>query len=98
MRRLRKRGIGFFYEHGLFVVPQASLRLKIYIFLSRRNVQRACSAFVFDEFISHGKLFYRVHKRVISSMQCFTKKISKRKGKYSGEIVLYPVNIDEHCS
>ena len=31
-------------------------------------------------------------------MQSFTKKISKRKGKYSGEIVLYPVNIDEHCS
>ena len=52
---------------------------------------------MFDEFISHGKLFYRGHKRVISSMQSFTKKISKRKGKYSGEIVLYPVNIDEHC-
>ena len=68
------------------------------LFLTRRNVQRACSAVVFDEFISHGKLFYRGHKRVISSMQSFTKKISKRKGKYSGEIVLYPVNIDEHCS
>ena len=26
------------------------------------------------------------------------KKISKRKGKDCGEIVLYPVNIDEHCS
>ena len=26
------------------------------------------------------------------------KKISGRKGKDSGEIVLYPVNIDEHCS
>ena len=37
-------------------------------------------------------------KRVISSMQSFTKKITYRKGKDSGEIVLYPVNIDEHCS
>ena len=37
-------------------------------------------------------------KRIISSMQSFTKKISIRKGKDSGEIVLYPVNIDEHCS
>ena len=35
---------------------------------------------------------------VISLMQSFTKKISKRKGKDSGEIVLYPVNIDKHCS
>ena len=39
-----------------------------------------------------------VTKRVIFSMQSFTKKISKRKGKDSREIVLYPVNIDEHCS
>ena len=37
-------------------------------------------------------------KRVISSMQSFTIKISKRKGNDSGEIVWYPVNIDEHCS
>ena len=37
-------------------------------------------------------------KRGISSMQSFTKKISGRKGRDSGEIVLYPVNIDEHCS
>ena len=39
-------------------------------------------------------------KPVISSMQSFKKKkkISGRKGKNSGEIVLYPVNIDEHCS
>ena len=37
-------------------------------------------------------------KRVISSMQSFTKKISGRKGKDSGKIVLYPVNIGEHCS
>ena len=43
-------------------------------------------------------LFPTVTKRVISSMQSFTKKISGRKGKDSGEIVLYPVNIDEHCS
>ena len=42
--------------------------------------------------------FTAATKRVISSMQSFTKKISKRKGKDSGEIVLYPVNIDEHCS
>ena len=41
--------------------------------------------------------FTAATKRVIS-MQSFTKKISKRKGKYSGKIVLYPVNIDEHCS
>ena len=68
------------------------------LFLTRRNVQRACSAVVFDEFISHGKLFTAATKRVISLMHSFTKKISKRKGKDSGEIVLYPVNIDEHCS
>ena len=42
--------------------------------------------------------FTATTKRVISSMQSFTKKISKRKGKDFGEIVLYPVNIDEHCS
>ena len=42
--------------------------------------------------------FTAVTKRVISSMQSFIKKISGRKGKDSGEIVLYPVNIDEHCS
>ena len=42
--------------------------------------------------------FTTTTKRVISSMQSFTKKISGRKGKDSGEIVLYPVNIDEHCS
>ena len=42
--------------------------------------------------------FTKATKRVISSMQSFTKKISGRKGKDSGEIVLYPVNIDEHCS
>ena len=40
-----------------------------------------------------------VTKRVISSMQSFAKKkISGRKGKDSGEIVLYQVNIDERCS
>ena len=43
----------YFDEHGLFVVPQTSLQLKS--ILTRRNVQRACSAVVFDEFISHGK-------------------------------------------
>ena len=32
------------------------------------------------------KLFYRGHKRAISSMQSFTKKISGRKGKDSAEI------------
>ena len=37
--------------------------------------------------------FTAATKRVISSIQSFTKKISKRKGKDSGEIVLYPVNI-----
>ena len=42
--------------------------------------------------------FTAVKKRVISSIQSFTKKIFKRKGKDCGEIVLYPVNIDEHCS
>ena len=45
-----------------------------------------------------GELFTAATKRVISLMHSFTKKISKRKGKDSGEIVLYPVNIDEHCS
>ena len=69
------------------------------LFLTRRNVQRACSVVMFDEFISHGKLFYRGHKTCNFSMQSCTKKISKRKGKDSGEIVLYPVNIDhKHCS
>ena len=38
--------------------------------------------------------FTAVTKRVISSMQ----KSSGRMGKDSGEIVLYPVSIDEHCS
>ena len=42
--------------------------------------------------------FIAATKRVISSIQSFTKNIFKRKGKDSGEIVLYPVNIDEHCS
>ena len=42
--------------------------------------------------------FTAATKRVIPSMQSCTKKISKRKGKDSGEIVLYPVDIDEHCS
>ena len=42
--------------------------------------------------------FTAATKHVISSMQPFTKKISGRKGKDSGEIVLYPVNIDQHCS
>ena len=42
--------------------------------------------------------FTAATKRVISSMQSFTKMFSGRKGKDSGEIVLYPVNIDEHCS
>ena len=37
-------------------------------------------------------------KRVISSMQSFTKKISGRKGKDSGAGYFHPVNIDEHCS
>ena len=36
--------------------------------------------------------FTAATKRVISSIQSFTKKISKRKGKDPGEIVLYPVN------
>ena len=42
--------------------------------------------------------FTAATKRVMSSMQSCTKKISKRKGNDSGEIVLYPVNIDQHCS
>ena len=42
--------------------------------------------------------FTAATKLVISSMQFFTTKISKRKGKDSGEIVLYPGNINEHCS
>ena len=42
--------------------------------------------------------FTAATKRVISSIQSFTKNNSKRKRKDSGEIVLYPVNIDEHCS
>ena len=42
--------------------------------------------------------FTAATKREISSMQSLTKKISKRNGKDSGEMVLYPVNINEHCS
>ena len=42
--------------------------------------------------------FTAATKHVISSMQSFTEKISGRKGKDSTEIVLYPVNFDEHCS
>ena len=42
--------------------------------------------------------FTAATKRVISSMQSFKRKISGKRGKDSGEIVLYPVNIDEHCS
>ena len=42
--------------------------------------------------------FTAATKRVISSLQSFTKRISGKKGKDCGEIVLYPVNIDEHCS
>ena len=42
--------------------------------------------------------FTAATKRVISLMQSFTKEISGRKGKDSGEIVLYPVNLDVHCS
>ena len=38
--------------------------------------------------------FTATTKRVISSMQSFTKKISGRKGKDSGEIDLDPGNID----
>ena len=40
--------------------------------------------------------FTAVTKRVISSMQSFTKKFSGRKGKDS--VSRHPVNIDEHCS
>ena len=42
--------------------------------------------------------FTAATKLVIPSMQSFTKKISGKKGKDSGEIVLYPVNVDGHCS
>ena len=79
------------------MVPQASLRLKIYFCRDEMyNVREAlsCSMNLFptENYSTAGT------KRVISSMQSFTKKISRRKGKDSGEIVLYPVNIVEHCS
>ena len=41
--------------------------------------------------------FTAATKRVISSMQSFTKKISGRKGKDS-ERNFHPMNIDEDCS
>ena len=41
---------------------------------------------VFDECISHGNYFTAATKRVISSMQSFTKKTSVRKGKDSAKI------------
>ena len=59
---------------------------------------RAALSSVFDEFISHGKLFYRGHKTCNFFNAIFHKKDSGKKGKESGEIVLYPVNIDEHCN
>lgn len=48
------------------------------LFLTWQNVQRACCAVVFVEFISYGK-FTAATKRVFSSMQYFTKKISGKK-------------------
>ena len=56
------------------------------------------SAVVLDEFISHGKLFYRGHKTFNFFNAIFHNKDFWKKRKDSGEIVLYPVNIDEHCS
>ena len=50
-------------------------------FLTRRNVQRACSAVVFDEFISHGKLFYRGHKTCNFFNAIYHKKDFWKKGK-----------------
>ena len=51
------------------------------LFLTRRNVQRACSAVVFDKFISHGKLFYRGHKTCNFFNAIFHKKDFWKKGK-----------------
>ena len=51
------------------------------LFLMRQNVQRACSAVVFDEFISHGKLFYRGHKTCNFFNAIFHRKDFWKKGK-----------------
>ena len=60
------------------------------------NVREALSCWI--NLFPTENYFTAATKRVTSSMQSFTKKISGRKGKDSGEIVLYPVNIEEHCS
>ena len=62
------------------------------------NGRAALSCLIY--LFSTENYFTTAKKRVISSMQSFTKKISGRKGKDSGDrdIVLYPVNIDEHYS
>ena len=59
-----------------------------------RRVALSCSMNLFPT----ENYFTAATKRVISSMQSFTKKISGKKGKDSGEIALYPMNIDKHCS
>ena len=51
------------------------------LFLTRRNVQRVCSAVVFDEFISNGKLFYRSHKTCNFFNAIFHKRDFWKKGK-----------------
>ena len=74
------------------------MRLKIYFLrgdvMYNGREALSCSMNLF----STENYFTAATEPVISSMQSFTKKISKRKGKYPGEIVLYPVNIDGHCS
>ena len=40
----------------------------------------------------------RKKKFAFSQISGYVWTTPKRKGKDSGEIVLYPVNIDEHCS
>ena len=71
----------------VFVVPQASLRLKS--ISDTTKCQRACSAVMFDKSISLGKLFYRGNKTCNFFNAIFhkkKKKISGRKGKDSAEI------------
>ena len=79
-----------FDEHGLFVVPQASLQLKSISDMTKctTGVQHCHVRRIYFPWENY---FTAATKRVISSMQSFTKKISGRKGKDSAEIF-------EHCS
>ena len=88
----------FFFFFKPSVKDQFSYPVCSMIHLSHNSFRLGLMLFLQSGFAYCQNYFTAATKRVISSIQSFTKKISKRKGKDSGEIVLYPVNIDEHCS